>query len=34
LRTIVNKRVISKKLVTIFASHLDSFIETQSLSSV
>jgi hypothetical protein len=34
MRTIVNKRVISKKLVTIFARHLDSFIVTQSLLSV
>jgi hypothetical protein len=33
LRTIVNKRVISKKLVTIFALYQDSYIVTQSLSS-
>jgi hypothetical protein len=32
--TFYNKRVISKKLVTIFALHQDSFIVTQSLSSV
>jgi hypothetical protein len=31
--TFYNKRVISKKLVTIFARHLDSFTVTQSLSS-
>ena len=34
MRTIVNKRVISKKLVTIFALYQDSFIVTQNLSSV
>jgi hypothetical protein len=32
--TFYNKRVISKKLVTIFARHLDSFTVTQNLSSV
>jgi hypothetical protein len=32
--TFYNKRVISKKLVTIFARHLDSYIVTQNLSSV
>jgi hypothetical protein len=30
----LTKRVISKKLVTIFARHLDSFTVTQNLSSV
>jgi hypothetical protein len=31
---VLTKRVISKKLVTIFARHLDSFIVTRNLSSV